>query len=109
MASQPDRVSSAAVPACRGDDAMLETLEAFAQRLGDQLAASHTAARDNPGATPPTFSLKDAGGTNVVTFGVIDRTCFWTWDAGTSNHYAKRPSVMTDIVTGELAAMKILA
>jgi hypothetical protein len=42
------------------------------------------------------------GNKKVLTFGIVDRTFFWTWDDGTSNHYAKDPETMTRVITEEM-------
>ena len=38
----------------------------------------------------------------VLTFGLVDRTFFWTWDDGVSNHYAKDAGTMTAVILEEL-------
>ena len=33
---------------------------------------------------------------------IVDRTFFWTWDDGVSNHYAKDAETMTRVITDEM-------
>ncbi|MEP0320932.1 hypothetical protein [Bauldia litoralis] len=82
---------------------MLAAIDALRKDLKPRLAEGLTIVRDNPGKTPQQWSVRDADKATVVSFGLIDRTFFWTWDEGVSNHYAKSGETMTRIVTGELA------
>ena len=91
------------IPATREADAMLEAIDALCASLAPRLANGLAIVRDNPGRTPQQWSVKDGDGATVVSFGLIDRTFFWTWDQGVSNHYAKSRETVTRIVTGELA------
>ena len=38
----------------------------------------------------------------ILVFGMIDRTFFWTWDEGVSNHYAKARETMMRVILAEL-------
>ncbi len=87
----------------RNTDAMLEAIDTLRKTLKPRLAEGLTIVRDNPGKTPQQWSVKDADGATVVSFGLIDRTFFWTWDEGVSNHYAKSREMMNRVITGELA------
>jgi hypothetical protein len=81
-------------------DDKLAALEALVGAIGGELVPGLSIARDNPGATPPTWSV--AGGTRVLTFGLVDRTFFWTWDEGVSNHYSKDAGTMRSVIIAEL-------
>jgi len=83
--------------------ALADLADAIAARLGPRLAI----ARDNPGATPPTWTV--AGGPRVLTFGLVDRTFFWTWDEGVSNHYSKDAGTMRMVILAELRRFGHLA
>ena len=91
------------IPSTREADAMLEAIDALCASLAPRLVAGLAIVRDNPGRTPQQWSVKDGADATVVSFGLIDRTFFWTWDQGVSNHYAKSRETVTRIVTGELA------
>lgn len=84
-------------------DAMLSAIDALRKDLKPRLADGLTIVRDNPGKTPQQWSVRDGDGATVVSFGLIDRTFFWTWDQGVSNHYSKNRETMIRILTGELA------
>ncbi len=90
-------------PARAASDDMLKAIEALSAGLKPRLAAGLSIRRDNPGKTPQQWSVKDADGNTVVSFGMIDRTFFWTWDEGASNHYSKSREMMARIITSELA------
>ncbi|MCB1489075.1 MAG: hypothetical protein KDJ88_16665 [Bauldia sp.] len=81
---------------------MLAAIDALEAGLTPVLAEGLTIIRDNPGRTPQQWSIRDAGGAIVVSFGLIDRTFFWTWDEGVSNHYTKVGETMTRVITDEL-------
>lgn len=81
-------------------DDKLAALADLAGAIGAGLGPGLSIVRDNPGATPPTWSV--AGGSRVLTFGLVDRTFFWTWDDGVSNHYAKDAATMRRVILGEL-------
>jgi hypothetical protein len=38
----------------------------------------------------------------VLTFGLVDRTFFWTWDEGVSNHYSKDAGTIRTVIIAEL-------
>ena len=81
---------------------MLTAIDALCADLKPRLAEGLTIARDNPGKTPQQWSLTDGRGRTVLSLGLIDRTFFWTWDGGVTNHYAKNPRLMTRVITGDL-------
>ena len=81
-------------------DDKLAALEALAGAIGAELAPGLSIARDNPGATPPTWTV--TGEARVLTFGLVDRTFFWTWDEGVSNHYSKDAGTMRAVILAEL-------
>ena len=85
-----------------GTDPMLGAIDALSAGLEPRLVPGLAIRRDNPGRTPQQWSVVDADGRVILSFGLIDRTFFWTWDEGTSNHYAKSPALMTRVITGEL-------
>ena len=82
---------------------MIEAIDALCAALTPRLATGLGIVRDNPGRTPQQWSVKDAEGRTLLSFGLIDRTFFWTWDEGVSNHYAKSREMMARTITGELA------
>jgi hypothetical protein len=84
-------------------DDKLEALEALRSALASRLAPGLTVARDNPGKTPQAWSVRDPSGKAILIFGLMDRTFFWTWDGGDSNHYAKSDATMRGVILGELA------
>lgn len=83
-------------------DEMLAAIDRLRASLQLRLAPGLTIGRDNPGKTPQQWSLTDAEGKVLLSFGLIDRTFFWTWDEGVSNHYAKSREMMARVITGEL-------
>ena len=90
-------------PARRPADDMLKAIDALSAGLKPRLATGLSIRRENPGKTPQQWSVRDADGNTVVSFGMIDRTFFWTWDEGASNHYSKSREMMARIITSELA------
>jgi len=83
-------------------DDKLWALDDLCRTIAGDLVEGLLLARDNPGRTPPTWSVKGADGTPVLTFGLVDRTFFWTWDDGVSNHYAKDAGTMARVITDEM-------
>ncbi|WP_421725954.1 hypothetical protein [Bauldia sp.] len=81
---------------------MLAAIDALCRGLEPRLAPGLMIQRDNPGETPQQWSIRE-GEVPVLAFGLIDRTFFWTWDEGVSNHYSKSPTLMTRIIIAELA------
>ena len=81
---------------------MLAVIETLKDDLTPRLKPGLSIKRDNPDETPQQWSLKHEDGTLILSFGLIDRTFFWTWDSGTSNHYAKNPKLMRRVIVGEL-------
>jgi hypothetical protein len=96
-------------PARRATDDMLKAIDALSAGLRPRLAEGLSIKRDNPGKTPQQWSVKDADGNTVLSFGLIDRTFFWSWDEGVSNHYSKSREMMARIITSELARFGHLA
>jgi hypothetical protein len=96
----PPRPSFSARP--RVIDDKLQAIDDLLRTIKDRLGIGLTLARDNPGKTPPSWSLKARTGKAVLTFGLIDRTFFWTWDEGVSNHYSKDAETMSRIILAEL-------
>ena len=47
-------------------------------------------------------SVNGRGGRKILSFGLVDRTFFWTWDDGVSNHYSKDAETMTRVITEEM-------
>jgi hypothetical protein len=83
-------------------DDKLEALERLCGAIAGDLAEGLTLARDNPGRTPPAWSVTGRDGALVLTFGLVDRTFFWTWDEGVSNHYAKDAGTMRAVILEEM-------
>lgn len=83
-------------------DEKLQALEDLFALLRARLAGGFTVARDNPGGTPQEWSVRGASGKVLLNFGMIDRTFFWTWDEGVSNHYAKARETMMRVILAEL-------
>ena len=83
-----------------GAEGKLAALEALSARIASGLVAGLSLSRDNPGATPPTWSV--TGPERVLTFGLLDGTFFWTWDEGVSNHYSKDAATMASVIIEEL-------
>lgn len=81
---------------------MLGVIDTLLATLRPRLSQGLSINRDNPGRTPQQWSVVDADAGTVLSFGLIDRTFFWTWDEGVTNHYAKSPELMTRVITGEL-------
>jgi hypothetical protein len=90
-------------PPRRASDDMLKAIEALSAGLKPRLAQGLSIRRDNPGKTPQQWSVKDANDNSVLSFGLVDRTFFWTWDEGVSNHYSKSHEMMARVITSELA------
>ena len=89
-------------PRPRVIDEKLQAIDDLCRSIKDHLGMGLTLARDNPGKTPPSWSVTGRANRKVLTFGVVDRTFFWTWDDGVSNHYAKDAETMTRIITEEM-------
>lgn len=113
MADKPDAgggtgrarpLSGVATPAVRPRvvDEKLQAIDDLCRAIRDRLGIGLALARDNPGRTPPTWSVTARGNKKVLTFGIVDRTFFWTWDEGTSNHYSKDAETMTRVITEEM-------
>lgn len=83
-------------------DDKLAAIDELCGFLETRLAPGLRVTRDNPGRTPPTWSVTAPGNPPAITFGLIDRTFFWTFDDGVSNHYSKNPETMRAIVLAEL-------
>jgi len=83
-------------------DDKLQAIDALCAAIKARIGIGLTLGRDNPGKTPPTWSVQDRTRRRVVTFGLVDRTFFWTWDDGTSNHYAKDAETMTRVILEEM-------
>ena len=98
----PRREAPREPAAASGRDAMLAAIDALEAGLTPVLAGGLAIIRDNPGKTPQQWSIRDGDGAVVVAFGLIDRTFFWTWDGGVSNHYTKVGETMTRVITDEL-------
>jgi hypothetical protein len=92
-----------------GPDTMLDAIDALLTDLQPRLVNGLVVRRDNPGKTPQQWSITGDDGTVVLSFGLIDRTFFWTWDGGVTNHYAKSPRLMTRVITGDLLRFGHLA
>ena len=90
-----------------GGDDKLAALANLAGAIGTELGPDLSVARDNPDRTPPTWTV--AGETKVLTFGLVDRTFFWTWDDGVSNHYSKDAGTMRTVILAELRRVGHLA
>jgi hypothetical protein len=95
-------IAPAPPPRPRIVDDKLQAIDDLCRSIKDRLGIGLTLARDNPGKTPPTWSVTARGTRKVLTFGIVDRTFFWTWDDGVSNHYAKDAETMTRIITEEM-------
>jgi hypothetical protein len=83
-------------------DDKLVAIDELVKTIKERLGLGLTFARDNPGKTPPTWTVTGRANRKVLTFGLIDRTFFWTWDDGTSNHYSKDAETMTRVITEEM-------
>ena len=92
-----------------GPDTMLEAIDALLADLRPRLADGLVVGRDNPGRTPQQWSIRNGDDATIVSLGLIDRTFFWTWDGGVTNHYAKNPRLMTRVITGDLVRFGHLA
>ncbi len=99
-APRPAGSKAAAKP--RATDEMLKAIDALSAGLKPRLAKGLRIVRDNPGKTPQQWSVRNAEGNTLLSFGLIDRTFFWTWDEGVSNHYSKSREMMARIITAEL-------
>ena len=102
MTASPAADNTRPASGSRAGDGMVAELEALCDTVGRRLRAGLTVSRDNPGKTPQTWTVADGSGSPVLTFGLIDRTFFWTWDDGASNHYAKNRDLMVRIISFEL-------
>jgi len=102
MTASPVADNTQAASGSRASDGMVADLEALCDTIGRRLRSGLTVSRDNPGKTPQTWTVADGSGSPVLTFGMIDRTFFWTWDDGASNHYAKNRDLMVRIISFEL-------
>ena len=95
-------IAPAPAPRPRIVDDKLQAIDDLCRSIKDRLGMGLALARDNPGKTPPTWSVTARGSRKVLTFGIVDRTFFWTWDDGVSNHYAKDAETMTRVITEEM-------
>ena len=69
--------------------------------IGDRLARAHGRPRQ-PGQDAAAMVGRGARRRKVLSFGLIDRTFFWTWDDGVSNHYCQGAETMTRVITEEM-------
>ncbi|HET7717222.1 MAG TPA: hypothetical protein VFK86_16485 [Bauldia sp.] len=83
-------------------DEKLQAIDELCRLIKERLGLGLILSRDNPGKTPPTWSVTGRGNRKVLTFGLVDRTFFWTWDDGVSNHYSKDAETMARIITEEM-------
>ena len=90
-------------------DDKLQALEDLRADVKPRLTPGLSISRDNPGRTPPAWSVRDLGGKAVLTFGLIDRTYFWSWDNGDSNHYTKDTEMMRTVILSELVRFRHIA
>jgi hypothetical protein len=95
-------IATRPLPRPRVVDDKLQAIDDLCRSIKDRLGIGLVLARDNPGKTPPTWSVTARGSRKVLTFGIVDRTFFWTWDDGVSNHYAKDAETMTRVITEEM-------
>jgi len=95
-------IAPAPAPRPRVVDDKLQAIDDLLRTIKERLGIGLVLARDNPGKTPPTWSVKGRSGRKVLTFGLVDRTFFWTWDDGVSNHYSKDAETMTRVITEEM-------
>jgi hypothetical protein len=113
MADKPEAVGKGAAlplpgiasrppPRPRVHDEKLQAIDALCSAIKARIGIGLVLTRDNPGRTPPTWSVQDRTRRKVLTFGLVDRTFFWTWDEGTSNHYAKDADTMAGIILDEM-------
>lgn len=100
--TQPKTPAAPRQPASDADH-MLRAIDALRAELAPRLANGLVLKRDNPGETPQQWSVGDGADPPILIFGLIDRTFFWSWDGGVSNHYAKNAGLMTRIIIAELA------
>lgn len=90
------------------EDDKLAAIDELCEYLETRLAPGLRVARDNPGRTPPAWSVAAPEKPPAISFGLIDRTYFWTFDEGVSNHYSKSPEMMRAIVLAELTRTRQL-
>ena len=83
-------------------DDKLQALDALCRAIKERIGIGLVLIRDNPGRTPPTWSVQGRGNRKVLTFGLVDRTFYWTWDDGVSNHYSKDAATMSRVILDEM-------
>jgi hypothetical protein len=84
-------------------DDKLAAIDELCLLLETRLASGLRVVRDNPDRTPPTWSVTAPGKPPAIAFGLIDRTFFWSFDEGTSNHYSKSKELMRSVIIAELS------
>ena len=89
-------------PRPRVTDEKLLALDGLCRVIKDRIGLGLVLVRDNPGRTPPTWSVERRTKRKVLTFGLVDRTFFWTWDDGVSNHYSKDAGTMSQVILDEM-------
>ena len=84
-------------------------LDDLAERLASALAPGLALARNAPDRSPLSWSVAAADGRCILTCGLVDRTFYWTWDDGVSNHYAKDAATMARVILDEMRRFGHLA
>lgn len=84
----------------RANEERLAALSDVCRELNQKFAGA--AVERIAGERPPTWRILLASGRTFASFGIIDATCFWTFDGGESMHYAKNKDVMRRLLTLEL-------
>ncbi len=95
-------------PAAAADDKLV-ALDGLCGAIAARLGPGLVLARDNPGRTPPLWSVSGPDDRRVLAFGLVDRTFFWTWDDGVSNHYSKDAATMSRVILEEMRRFGHLA
>ena len=86
----------------RAIDERMQALDELCRAIRERIGLGLVLVRDNPGRTPPTWSVQGRGNRKVLTFGVVDHTFYWTWDDGVSNHYSKDAATMRRVILDEM-------
>lgn len=92
------------LPTFRANEERLAVLAEICREINQRFAGRAHAERDI-GERPPAWTIRLGDNRRrFATFGVIDATYFWTFDEGTSCHYAKNKDVMRRLLAYEIAA-----
>lgn len=92
------------LPTFRANEERLAVLADVCRELNERFAGRAEVEREVD-ARPPSWSVTVGDDRRrFASFGVIDANYFWTFDRGTSCHYARNKDVMRRLLVREIAA-----